>query len=34
MKALLDMVEERDFIVDMRESIARGRHIWESPEWS
>lgn len=29
--AALGMVEE--FIVDMWESIARGRNIWESPEW-
>lgn len=27
------MVRER-FIIELRESIARGRNLWESPEWT
>lgn len=27
------MVRER-FIIELRESIARGRDLWESPEWT
>lgn len=32
-RLLLGMVEEK-FVVNMRESIAKGRDIWASPEWT
>ena len=33
-KRIWPLLGVEKFIVDKRESIARGRDIWESPEWT